>query len=546
MKRALLALTLLVLAACSTQTKPSAPPPAPTAGPGATPTPGVLMRTDPTVVEETDTYVIRRYKKSEYRRVDDRHFRIPIFAQPVEFFKEDDEYYYTSSPKPIPEEIELKRRIAEEAPRTPPSPAARPKAAGQPTSTDVTLADFADLLPARVAGRLRLEKVTNTGLPVHGMWRASFVLADANGDGIPDIVAPPSRIGDGQLHIWLGDGKGRFEAWPVTYTLAGKPMDRFSIDYGAVAVGDIDGDGKLDVVSASHGTGLVSLFGDGKGNFEVVRAGLPQRDYSSQAVILLDANGDGKLDIVASRDNASMANGESVDRTQVRVYVFLGRDKGWELKKDGIIGGFYSNSLNAWDYDRDGKKDVLTGSHYTGALTLLWRNVGDGTFTPVQFPEIEPYAYHFSATPGTFGKDHAAAFLDGYSMQANVPDSTRASGLTLYVYGAGGWTKHRVWRKKDFNGYLFAAAMGDLDGDGLDDLVFADNETKRLRVFFQQPDGTFVEAAEAEEPALDSQGQTVRLADLDRDGRLDIVLSKTVGSGSPNEPGGWDVYLNRR
>jgi hypothetical protein len=543
-KRALLALTLLAVAACSTQTKPHAPPPAPP----VTPTPGALKRSDPTVVEETDTYVIRRYPKSEYQKVDDRHFKIPILAKPVEFFKEDDEYFYTSTAKAIPEEVELKRQTAENAPKAPAGTVAPSQGSHRdlPISKGVTAADFADLSPQRVAGRLHLEKVGSTGLPNQGMWRASFVLADANGDGIVDIIAPPARIGDGRLKIWLGDGKGGFQPWPLTFMDGGKPQDRFSIDYGAVAVGDIDGDSFLDVVSASHGAGLVSLFGDGKGGFSIVRAGLPARDFSAQAVALLDANGDGKLDIVASRDNASTGPNKVVDQSQVRVYIFQGRERGWELKKDGIVGGFYSNSLHAWDYDRDGRLDVLTGSHYTGALTLLWKNAGDGTFTGVSFPEIEPYAYHYSTTPGTFGRNRASAFLDGYSMQANVPDPMRAGGLTLYVYENGTWTKRRIWRKKDFKAYLFASAMGDLDGDGLDDIVFPDNEAKRLRVFFQQPDGSFVEAAEAEEPVLDSPGQWVGLADLDKDGRLDIVLSKTVATGGPNEPGGWDVYLNHK
>jgi hypothetical protein len=88
--------------------------------------------------------------------------------------------------------------------------------------------------------------------------------------------------------------------------------------------------------------------------------------------------------------------------------------------------------------------------------------------------------------------------------------------------------------------------MGDLDGDGLDDIVFPDSEERRLKIFFQQPDGSFVEAAESEEPALDSPGQCVRLADIDRDGRLDVVLAKTVSSVRPGDRGGWDVYLNKR
>ncbi len=264
--------------------------------------------------------------------------------------------------------------------------------------------------------------------------------------------------------------------------------------------------------------------------------------------MLLDANGDGKLDAVASRDTVGGGSSsvEGVDRQQVRVYLFLGRDQGWEFKKDGIVGGFYSNSLTAWDYDGDGRKDVLTGSHYTGALVLLWKNKGDGTFSPVQFDAIEPYAYHFGEAAGTWGKSRVPAFADGFSMQANVPETLRAAGFSLYAFENGAWTRHRAWRKKEWKAYNYAVALGDLDGDGLDDLVFPDNEASKLRVLFQQPDGTLREAADSEEPTLDSAGQCVRLADLDGDGKLDIVLSKTVTSSDPNKPGGWDVYLNKR
>lgn len=547
MKRISFAFVLVLLsgaAACSSSTgKPTAPPPAASV-PAATPTPGIRSRLDPNVIEETETYVIRRLPKKDYIKEDDRNVRDPILPNKmIPFFKEDADYYYVSEPKYLPEEIEAQRQALAQKPATKPGSTPAPRDS-VPASPGVTAADFEDLTPPRAGARIRLEPDTRTGLPVGGMWRASFVIADVNGDHIPDIVAPPNRLGNGKLRVWLGDGKGGYTEWPLTFLEDGKPNPRFTIDYGGVAVGDIDGDGKPDVVCASHGQGLVALFGDGKGTFRVERKGLPKTDFSAQAVTLLDANGDGKLDIVVSRDSPTQEQRTSVDKQQVRVYLYAGKD-GFEWKKDGLIGGFYSNSLHAWDYDGDGRKDLLTGSNYTGALTLLWKSKGDGTFDPVSFEEIELYAYHPTTAPGTFGKARVPAFADSYYSSANVPELTRAVGISVYSFQKGKWQKHRAWREKEGKASVSALALGDLDGDGLDDVVFADNAKRKIRVLFQQPDGSFAELDEAQEPAIESPGQWLRLADMDGDGRLDIILSRTVASTAPNESGGWNVYLNR-
>jgi hypothetical protein len=525
---------MLLAASCAAPPTPkstSAPP---------TPTPMEMTRVNPNIVEEDELHFVERFPKDEYIKVDDRHIRHPVVGPAVEFYKEDDKYYYVYTSKRNAETEAIERALREAATPTPTPPG---RTAASPTPSGPSLSDFEDLSPPREAGRIRLEPVASTGLPASGLWRASFAIADMNGDGIPDIVSPASRLGDPKLHVWIGDGKGGFTAWPLRFTEDGKPTDSFSIDYGGVAVGDIDGDGNLDIVSASHAAGLVSLFGDSKGTFRIVRSGLPTRDFSAQAIALADVDGDGHPDIVASTDTLS---GRSDSQDQVRVYLYRGGTRGWQYKSDAIQGAFYSNTLHAWDYDGDGKLDILTGSHFIGALTLLWRNLGNGHFDPVRFPEIEVYSYHFATEPGTFGKGRVPAFADAYQMITNQPQEARAIGISVYSYENGSWTRHRVWRKKSGQSSQYALAMGDLDGDGLDDVVFADSEANRLRVFFQKPDGSFVEMAENEEPVLDSTGQCIRLADLDRDGRLDVVLAKTVASYRPGEQGGWSVFLNRR
>ncbi len=535
-------LLMLIGTACSSSQGPKAPPPAPGSSPAAsvapTPTPGVLSRIDPNVIEETDTYVIRRLPKSQYIKVDATHIRLPIVAKPIEFFKEDENYYYTSSPKYPADETALKAQQKQAA----------KEASGEagPVEPVVPLSEFEDLNPTVGPARIRLLEVKGTGLPEKGMWRASFVVDDVYGVGAPDIIAPPARIGDGDLKVWIGDRKGRFSPWKLSFTADGKPLDRISFDYGGVAVGDIDGDAKKDIVSASHGSGLVSLFGDGKGGFRVVREGLPQRDFSAQAVVLIDADGDGKLDIAASRDTPGETTG-AADKNMVRIYLFRGVENGWQFKPGGLVGGFFSYSLSNLDYDGDGRQDVVTGSNQSGALTLLWKNQGDGTFSGVSWEGvIEPYAFHFMTTPGTFGPRRAATVADSFTMGITQPERLRANGISLYTFEDGKWTRHRVWRKKQPRGNVLGIAMGDLDGDRLDDIVFADDENRRLRMLFQQPDGTFLEAPESHEPAMDSPGQCLRLADLDGDGRLDVVLAQTISSSDPTNPGGFRVYLNKQ
>src|SRR2546421_4449498 len=116
-------------------------------------------------------------------------------------------------------------------------------------------------------------------------WRFEPLLVDLNGDGHLDLVAT-ARLVDPSLHIWLGDGRGGFSPMTPTWT---------DIGYGALATGDINGDGFPDIVVASHFGGVQTLLSDGQGGFteKILR-----RDDGYVAAQLADFNGDGHLDLI--------------------------------------------------------------------------------------------------------------------------------------------------------------------------------------------------------------------------------------------------------
>ena len=112
------------------------------------------------------------------------------------------------------------------------------------------------------------------------------------------------------------------------------------------------------------------------------------------------------------------------------------------------------------------------------------RSLGATLF--ITFPAIEIYAFHFATAPGTFGRDRAPAFADSYYMTTNEPQVARAGGITLYTLQKGTWERRRVWRKANGKSLQYGIAMGDLDGDKVNDFVLAFREKGPALVWYRR------------------------------------------------------------
>jgi uncharacterized protein (DUF2141 family) len=257
-----------------------------------------------------------------------------------------------------------------------------------PSPTSIAVADVngdskLDLLTAATAGAGVLLgngdgtfKSLTTYATSTGSSPTSVVVADVNGDGKLDLLA--ANFGDSTAGVLLGNGNGTFQT-AVTYSIGGgnHPL--------AIAVADVNGDSKLDLLTASSGisVGMIGvLLGKGNGTFENVAnysLGKVGHGTTLTGLAVADVNGDGKPDVLASNSEDSM------------VGVLLGNGNGLFSYGSPFLfaTGLYPSAVVMADVNGDGKLDAITADNAGSSASVLLSN-GNGTFQP---PIVYPSSY---------------------------------------------------------------------------------------------------------------------------------------------------------
>jgi Ca2+-binding RTX toxin-like protein len=335
-----------------------------------------------------------------------------------------------------------------------------------------------------------------------------LAIGDLNGDGRLDLVT--ANIGGdpfavptppGTVSVLLGNGGGTFSA--ATPYLTGSVLP-FS-----VALGDLNGDGRLDLAVANYGhllpggDGTISVFlGEGDGTFSAATQ-YPTLDTPSapQSVAIGDLNGDGKLDLaVASASN--------------RISVLLGNGDGSFLTQSPLSFSGIDNpgSVAIADLNGDGLLDLAVANfgvppNNAGAVSVLLGR-GDGGFN------------HFRFTTGTNASSVAIGDLNGDShLDLAVTNAGSNTVSVLLGNGIGGFsaaTPYATGTNPE------SVAISDLNGDGRLDLAVANHDSNTVSVLLGNVGGGFQEQTQY---PTGLGPFSVAIGDLNGDGRLDLAVT---------------------
>jgi uncharacterized repeat protein (TIGR01451 family) len=318
---------------------------------------------------------------------------------------------------------------------------------------------------------------------------ASVAIADLNGDGKPDLVTANVRANS--VSVLLGDGTGNFGT-KTDFATGRNP--------GSVTIGDFNRDGKLDIATANYNASTVSvLLGDGAGAFS------QKTDFvagtGSVAIATSDLNMDGKLDFATANLIGTVS-------------ILLGDGNGAFGPKTDLTAGTTPRSIAIGDFNIDGKPDLVVGNRDTNNVSAF---LGDGTgnFSPKT---------DFAAGNGPAGIAIADFNLDG-KLDVAIANQGANTLSILLGDGTGSFSP-----KSDFTtgGGPFSVATGDLNMDGKPDIVVANLNDNTISILLGDGTGSFAAKMDYQVGAVP---ESAAIDDLNLDGKQDLVVAN-IGSNT--------------
>ena len=329
----------------------------------------------------------------------------------------------------------------------------------------------------------------------HPIGMQGYRIADVETGGRPEILL---SSGGGVFYFAIPASNPGAGDWPKVRISANPSDEGFD-------VGDVDGDDDLDLAAGTGAAKTVEWYrnpGDGGADWTAFPLGdVADFEYPDRFA-LADLNGDDKLDVIGSEENGLADDAKTVWWAQPADPTA----PGWT--RATIVTQGSTNSLDVADLDEDGDPDVIAAEHRGELRVRIFENDGTGaTFAP---HEVDA------------GKE---SHLGGRAVDLDGDDDL---DLVSIAYDAPG-TLH-LWRNdgevpfahvivdEDLPGLLDDKGIGDLDGDGLPDIVIG---TDTQLVWYQAPDWERELIAPGANFTTDMQ-----VGDVDADGDPDLIVAE--------------------
>jgi hypothetical protein len=336
-----------------------------------------------------------------------------------------------------------------------------------------------------------------------GIYPHSVSLSDFNDDGKPDLLV--SRGSSSNISVFANTSiNGTLSFGPQT------DIPGLGSSHEGSATGDLDGDGKPDVVIAnSYNTASVSVYRNTSAGSTISFA--TKIDYpvdkGPYTVAVGDIDGDGKPDLIVAANGSNVVSFYKNNSTPGSI--------SFAERLDFIAGtNTYSVSIN--DVDGDGKADVIVTTQGSSSGLWIMKNTTDSGKVSLDAP------VNYATLSGSFIVSVGDLDGDGLPDLAAASASTNSVVVLKNVSTPGNLTFYSA-RRFTTGTYPVCVAMGDIDGDGKPDLVTSNQESNNISLLRNISSGGNISFEPHVDYAANERPIFAAVGDLDGDGRPDIV-----------------------